>query len=388
MKLETLYSRRGDGKVQEWTIEVEDDKFRTLSGLTDGQKVISEWTIAKAKSIGRSNATTPESQAIAEAKAKWQKKRDKGYSPTIEAVDDHGLFKPMLAHNYEDHKTKLFKKNQCILSQCKINGMRAITRADGMWTRNGKSITSCPHIVKVLAPLFLKYPDLVLDGELYNHELRHKLNRIMELVRKSILSKEDLEKAEESIQYYIYDGVNIDSLGADCLYSQRMPAIMANLKTLKSTVLVPVKATVVNTEEELDKEFKQLLADDWEGQMIRIDAPYQNKRTSKLLKRKLFVDSEYVIVDVIEGIGNWTGAAKSIVCQHPDGRTFSSNIEGDYEYLQQVLKDRLSLIGKTATVKYFEKTEYDIPQFPFVTAIDREGAEGESCPRKDKSSVK
>ena len=37
-------------------------------------------TICKGKNIGRSNETSPEQQAEAEAQAKWDKKRKDGYT--------------------------------------------------------------------------------------------------------------------------------------------------------------------------------------------------------------------------------------------------------------------------------------------------------------------
>ena len=37
MKLETIYKATKSGKVQEWTIEIEDNKYRTISGQTDGK---------------------------------------------------------------------------------------------------------------------------------------------------------------------------------------------------------------------------------------------------------------------------------------------------------------------------------------------------------------
>jgi len=38
MKLDTLYSRAVNGKINEYIIEVEDNKYRTISGYTDGVK--------------------------------------------------------------------------------------------------------------------------------------------------------------------------------------------------------------------------------------------------------------------------------------------------------------------------------------------------------------
>ena len=40
MKLNTLYKRNTDGSIQESTAEIEDDKWRVISGKLDGKKVM------------------------------------------------------------------------------------------------------------------------------------------------------------------------------------------------------------------------------------------------------------------------------------------------------------------------------------------------------------
>ena len=50
MKLNTLYSRSVKGKVNTFIIEVESNKFRSITGFDDGKKTISEWTVCEAKS--------------------------------------------------------------------------------------------------------------------------------------------------------------------------------------------------------------------------------------------------------------------------------------------------------------------------------------------------
>ena len=55
---------------------------------------------------------------------------------------------------------------------------------------------------------------------------------------------------------------------------------------------------------------------------------------------------------------------------------FHSNIKGDRNYLKELLKNKNELIGKSATVKYFNLTPDDeIPRFPYVINIDRENYE-------------
>jgi len=44
-------------------------------------------------------------------------------------------------------------------------------------------------------------------------------------------------------------------------------------------------------------------------------------------------------------------------------------VNGDWEYIEKLWHSREGLIGKTATVKYFELTPDGIPRFPKVIAI-------------------
>jgi hypothetical protein len=95
-----------------------------------------------------------------------------------------------------------------------------------------------------------------------------------------------------------------------------------------------------------------------------------------LLKRKEFQDSEFKILDIVEGVGNKSGMAGYMVFKNHKGIEFHSNIKGTRLYLKELLKNKNKLIGKTATVKYFNLTpEDEIPRFPYVINIDRESYE-------------
>ena len=62
----TLYTRDSRGVVRTWYMETSKDSYRTVSGILNipSSVVTSEWTICKAKNVGRSNATTAEQQAL------------------------------------------------------------------------------------------------------------------------------------------------------------------------------------------------------------------------------------------------------------------------------------------------------------------------------------
>jgi DNA ligase 1 len=365
MFLDKLYSRRTDGGLQEWTIEINDDKYRTISGMVDGEKVTSEWTVCLGKNIGRSNETTPAMQALAEAKAKWQKKRDKGYSPTQDTVDDHGLFKPMLAKEYGS-KPIAFP----LYTQPKLDGVRCIANKDGLWSRNGKPLTGTPHINKALEPYFKEHPNVVFDGELYGDKLSDDFNKIIHFVRQEDPTEEEIDQAKDAIQYHIYDFPPSGKPNQSSqIFSLRYKTLEKAVKEISNGCVVLVETHLVDTQEELDQYYGKFIEDGYEGQIVRLDGQYENKRSYNLLKRKTFTDSEFVIKDIIPGVGNRSGMAGKILFAQEDGKKFEASIKGSRSYFRELLFNKQKYIGEFATVKHFNRTPDGIPRFPVVKAI-------------------
>lgn len=356
MKLNTLYKRTVNGKIAEWTIEVEGSCYRTISGYTDGIKTTSEWTCCEPKNVGKKNATTAEEQALAEATAIHRKRIELGSFENINDIDKPVHFKPMLAHDYEDYKDKI---SFPIFTQPKLDGVRCIVRSDGMWSRNGKQIISAPHIFDSLKSLFESDPHLVLDGELYADKLANDFNKIISLVRKSKPTKDDLKESAEVIQYHIYDIPSINET-----FVKRFQTL--NKLTL-SDYCVIVKTEQIDNENDLSAYYSDYMDDGYEGQMIRLDSHYENKRSKSLLKHKSFTDADFTILGVLEGKGNLTGKVGKLMFEI-DGKPFESAVNGTWEYLEELF-NKNDLIGKTATVKYFELTEDGLPRFPKVIEI-------------------
>ena len=377
MILPTLYKRTATGATQTWEIEVQDNKYRTTSGQIDGIKTTNKWTSCKGKNAGKANATTDAEQALKEAHAKHQKKLERDYNLSIDGIDEKQFYDPMLAQDFKNKnrnkdvydslqsKTKVF-------SQPKLDGIRCIATKDGLFTRNGKEITAVPHIAKELQKLFVEYPDAVLDGELYNHAYKDDFNKIVHLVRKQNLTKEHLVESEKMIQYHIYDVPQIGTLDEQSLYSYRIGMLKTQgvpKKLRWSSAIAIVDTTLVKNEKHLDELYSDYTLAGYEGQMIRIDGPYENKRSAKLLKRKDFVDEEYTILGYDEGNGNRTGTIRNFLFKNKNGKEFTSNIKGTFEYLTELLHKAEGLIGKKATVKYFNLTPDGVPRFPIVIAI-------------------
>ena len=66
-KLQTLYKIDTRGKLREWTINIDGNKFYAVKGLVDGKKTQDKPTLCTPKNVGRANETTAESQTSSAA---------------------------------------------------------------------------------------------------------------------------------------------------------------------------------------------------------------------------------------------------------------------------------------------------------------------------------
>jgi len=366
VKLPTLYSRTSGGKIQQWTVLVEDDKYCTEFGQVDGKLQTTKWTICRPTNEGRANARNEFEQARFEAEALWKKKKDSGYFTSISDVDSFTFVEPMLAKNFDDYKEKI---SYPVFSQPKLDGIRCVVSNSGMFTRNGKPIPSCPHIREQLQPLFDKDPSLVIDGELYSHTFKHDFNKITSLVKKTKPTEADLEESARLVEYWVYDIIDTTKV-----FSKRIEFVSKALKDFPSIKIVDTE--IANNSDTLDNLYGHYMEEGFEGQMVRLDTKYENKRSKNLLKRKEFQDSEYTILDVIEGEGNKAGMAGAMLFKNELGIEFNSNIKGDRAYLKEIWDNKNEYIGKEATIKYFNLTpDNKLPRFPYVIKV-REEVEG------------
>jgi ATP-dependent DNA ligase len=138
---------------------------------------------------------------------------------------------------------------------------------------------------------------------------------------------------------------------------------------------INVDTDICQSETEVMEYYEKYVNDGFEGQMLRLNKEYENKRSKSLMKHKSFVDEEYTILDIVEGEGNRTGTAGYMVFETAEGKRFKSNVKGTMEETAEMLKNKKKLIGKEATIKYFNLTPDGIPRFPYVINIDRESYE-------------
>lgn len=327
-------------------------------------------TIKDGKNIGKSNETTPEDQAIAEATAQWEKKLKSGYSKTqsdaragvVDTKFVTGGMEPMLAHKFRDHESKI--QYPCY-AQPKLDGIRCIAIIEmgvaTLWTRTRKPITGVPHIIKALEYQFPQHdgdgPEdrTICDGELYNHAYKNRFEEIVSFV-KQVTPK----AGHEVVEYHIYDMID------DFEFHERSNIIE---KAGLVNPLVAVKTTYTLNAEELMEQFSEDRAAGYEGTMVRnADSLYEGKRSYNLQKIKEFDDSEFKITGVKSGRGRMADCA-IFTCTNASGDLFDCKMEGSLDVLKEILKNPKSVIGKMLTVRYQGFTNGKMPRFPIGVSV-------------------
>ena len=349
----TIYKRTNTGAVQIWFAEIDGGQYRTTSGQKDGKKTSSGWVVCEPKNVGRANATTAEQQAINEVEALYKKRLEKEYRKTIDEIDTETFFQPMLATKWDDRKDKV---SGTVYMQPKLDGIRCIAKKDGLWTRQGKKIVAAPHIECALAPVFEQYPDTIFDGELYNHRLKDDFNAIVSCVKKQKPTAADLELSAASIEYHIYD---LPSIAGN--FTSRFVELINYCDLNEAIVIVE---TIKSSIADVDQRAMQYIEAGYEGAIVRVDGPYENKRSQYLIKWKQFRDEEFEIVDVLPGRDHKADKAASIVLRMEDGRTFNAGVIGNDDYTFDLLLDKQAAIGKQGTVVFFQYTPDNVPRFP------------------------
>jgi ATP-dependent DNA ligase len=350
-----IYKYTATGQAQQWQIFVDGDSFYTEEGIVGGVITRSKPTKCLPKNVGKLNATTPAQQAIAEARAKHQKKLDKHYNEVL--TEERSFYEPMLAHSVKDYSNLLFTVRTFI--QPKYDGVRAISRNGELTSRGGKYWVACPHLLQ---------NDVVLDGELYNHKFKDDFDSLISLFRKQKPKPEDIEKSAELGEMWVYDFP-----GHPGVFSERYAALedwYNNANTNPMIKLVPTHE--IKNQEELEYWHNEFYDAGYEGSIVRLDLfPYEHKRSKQVLKYKVFVDEEFEVVDIIEGIGNKVGLTGKVMLKLPDGRTFKSNMIGTHAYSADILANKHEYIGKMATVKFQNYTPKGLPRCPEVKHFDR-----------------
>lgn len=349
--LDPIYKRDAKGAIRVWRAEVDLERgaYCVHAGHLGGQQVTSAWTDCIPKS-----QATPGEQAMFEALSDRRKKLDRGYVETVEDVDTSSYLQVQLAENIADFPIAWGESSWH--SQPKLDGMRCVAPADGLWTRRGKPIVSVPHVEDALAAFRDRYPDEILDGELYNHDFRDEFQGLMSLCRKEKVTPE-VAAQTRVVQFHVYDIVSPEPFEERF---RRLRAILAPfLRFDKLGVIRLVKTTPVDNHAQMIELFDHYLDLGYEGQILRRgDVGYEHKRSQACLKHKPYETAEFPVKAILPGTGNWAGIAKkAIVDLGEDGGECEASLRGTQAENRKLLKEADKYVGGECTVEFLGRTK-------------------------------
>jgi ATP-dependent DNA ligase len=295
-------------------------------------------------------------------------KRKLGYSESGELSNE---FICMLAENI---KTKT--PNYPVIAEFKYDGARLLYTKEGMFTKNSigalsKKIDYLPQlesqlkIVRNLLVRYLKRDDIILDGELYNHDIGFQ--GVLKILKfnPNTADEEQIRFVENNSQFYWYD---IAIEGLDLLerigIRNKVHKYFSNRFFHDRIINVPNR--VVNNQSEADV-FKEIAVEQgFEGLVLKDSKGYyEHRRSPMMIKYKKSEDMEVTIIDVLEGNGERKGImGRLIVEYYHNGQRILQDIdlrsnEGvkvDRNLLESILANKDSYIGNKLTVEYMELT--------------------------------
>ena len=277
--------------------------------------------------------------------------------------------KPMLAYPVSD---KPIDYNKPVFIQPKLDGVRCVIQyGDGVspgvkaYSRTGKEWKNIYHILEQLKPFFQKYPNVILDGELYNHDFKDDFESIISMVRKTKPTDEDRLISAENVQFHCYDIID-----EELSYDHRNEFINQSLMLLGDSIHI-VDTNMLFREDDAKVYHNRNLDKGYEGSIVRTNDVYKCGRSWSLRKFKDFSDAEATIIGYLDGKGKRTGTLGKFIMQDDEGIEFGCPPGKGYTYkdLADILDNISDYIGQRATFTFFERTKAGSYRHPLFKCI-------------------
>jgi len=263
---------------------------------------------------------------------------------------------------------KLIDYNNPVFMQPKLDGVRCLIQYDSgkvtAYSRTGKVWKNIEHITLGLYRFFDKYPNVILDGELYNHDFKDDFESIISMVRKTKPTAEDRLISAKNVQFHCYDIVDETKT-----FEERYRFIEQAVP--RNHCITHVSTMCCASDYDAKEMHKVNLACGFEGSILRTNDTYACKRSHNLRKFKDFSDAEAIIEGYVEGKGKRKGTLGKFLMVDADGIRFGCPPGKGYNYkdLTVMLKNIDDYIGKLATFTYFERTKANSYRHPLFKCI-------------------
>jgi len=280
--------------------------------------------------------------------------------------------KPMLAYPVSNKPIDYTKP---VFIQPKLDGVRCLIQYERhtqpredvvvAYSRTGKVWKNIDHILGSLRPFFQKYPDVILDGELYNHAFKDDFESIISMVRKQKPTMQDRLKSADNVQFHCYDIVD-----EELPFEQRIDFINNSLMLLGDSIYI-VETRLTPDEHDAKLTHGINKANGYEGSILRSNNKYQCKRSHALRKFKDFSDAEATIIGYLDGKGKRTGTLGKFIMMDDNGVEFGCPPGKGYNYKQlaTMLENIGDYIGQRATFTFFERTKAGSYRHPLFKCI-------------------
>ncbi len=446
-KYPLMYCTTKVGKVRVWACWVNGNVVYRTDGLIDGK--LKEPQTHK---YDGNTLRTGAQQALLEAEKMWLKQFDHDYRPADDDITGKRVAKhvqqqkeqnggmnrgvklfskteittgttagktdlgtrhcPMLAKKYMDYD----KSGEFVLTnpgkeikfpaiaQAKVDGIRALPRLENeqviLESRNGKSFVHLNHVRDEIK-YWLEhegYPDMVLDGELYVHQLyRGKddeltfdvsdreltgVERFQFLSEACKITRSNPHEREEIVEYWIFDIWDPSKLNR-----ARWKLLQEIFADYDGDIIKLVPTRFVNSHSEIEKFMEELVGEttgrkgyEFEGLMIRqsgaIYEARNNYHSSHLLKYKRFEDEEWEVYDAEKCVGGTQDGAIKWLCQKKIMGKRCKVIAkqmGDAKTTKKLykayIKNPNKYIGEMINIRFNDRTKDGVPRFPRATVF-------------------
>lgn len=388
--IKTLYGLDKKGDMKVWTIEVVDQAPQAKIKISHGKlggKMTEKVDYITEGNQGRDCWE----QAILEAQARVKKQEDKNYRENKSELQTLDTLAMLAA----DFRKQGHRMEYPCYGSVKYDGVRALAKKrNGIVTIESRTsqLWDVPHLTAALT-IHMEEGD-IWDGEIYVHG--QELQDIVSAVKRTDTQKEvdkAIKKAEKARYAEPYDAAKhkeaSDALEEAYLIHELRPKLQFHIfdfvsdkpfservKDLDNLCGIPVVSPHIQITEyfyiadEADMKVKHKVAVGlgYEGIMLRnFKGMYESgKRSADLQKYKEFLDSEFLIYDVVP---NKDDGSAFEVKNDLNERTFSVTL-GSMAQRAEFLANKELYIGKSITVQY--QTRYKgtlLPQFPTGVAI-------------------
>ena len=278
--------------------------------------------------------------------------------------------KPMLAYPVS---TKPIDYSKPVFIQPKLDGVRCVIQYERRtqpredvvvaYSRTGKEWKNINHILTDLVPFFQKYPNVILDGELYNHDLKDNFEKIISLVRKTQPTDEHKLESKEMVEFHCYDIID-----EELPFEQRIEFVTESLMLLGDNIYT-VDTHNASSEVFTKQLHKVNLNKGYEGSIVRTNDVYKCGRSWSLRKFKEFHDTEATLTGWVEGKGKRKGTIGKFTAIDTEGNIFGMPVMDNFKYLQDNFEMMKGYVGKTATFTYFERTKAGSYRHPLFKCI-------------------